>query len=127
MKKMIFLFTILFLVACSNNEEVHNQTPKVDIGEALTLSEKKFQDAGIECVSAFNGETIKFRLLLDEQPTEKEATKLFVEMLDTIASYTSQPEDMWDFYKAKFDLSYKDIIIFEGNKEEGKDLIVKPI
>ncbi|MCZ8532593.1 hypothetical protein [Psychrobacillus psychrodurans] len=127
MKKMIFMFIILFLVACSNNEGEINQTPKMDIAEALALSEKKFKEEGIESVSAFNGETIKFRLLLDEQPTEKEATKLFVEMLDTVASYTSQSEDMWDFYKVKFDLSYKDVLIFEGRKEKGEDLIVKPI
>lgn len=126
MKKVIFMFTILFLVACSNNDGETNQAPKMDIAEALALSEKKFKEAGIESVSAFNGETIKFRLLLDEQPTRKEANKLFVEMLDT-ASYTSHPEHMWDFYKAKFDLSYKDVLIFEGNKEKGKDLIVKPI
>lgn len=127
MKKMIFMFTILFLVACSNIDRETNQTPNMEIAEALALSEKKFKEAGIESVSAFNGETIKFRLLLDEQTTEKEATKLFVEMLDTVASYTSQPEHMWDFYKVKLDLSYKEVLIFEGNKEKGKDLIVKPI
>lgn len=121
------MFTILFLVACSNKDGETNQAPKMDIAEALALSEKKFKEWGIESVSAFNGETIKFRLLLDEQPTEKEATKLFVEMLDTVASYTSHLEHMWDFYKAKFDLSYKDVLIFEGRKEKGEDLIVKPI
>ena len=90
MKKIVFMFTILFLVACSNNEGKTNQTPRQKIAEELALYEKKFKEAGIESVSAFNGESIKFRLLLDDQPTEKEATKLFVEMLDTVGSYTSQ-------------------------------------
>jgi hypothetical protein len=120
-----FIYTLLFLLFFLSG---CNQPPKMDIAEALTLSEEKFKELeGIECVSAFDGETVKFRLILDEEPTEKEATKLFEEMLETVASYTSHPDDMWDFYKAKFDLAFGNGIIYEGNKETGKDLIVKPI
>ncbi|WP_427137010.1 hypothetical protein [Psychrobacillus psychrodurans] len=60
MKKVIFMFTILFKVACSNKDGETNQAPKMDIAEALALSEKKFKESGIESVSAFNGETIKY-------------------------------------------------------------------
>ncbi|MFX3673510.1 MAG: hypothetical protein ACE3JQ_03545 [Paenisporosarcina sp.] len=58
----LFSFTLLFfpffLSGC-------NQPPQIDISEALMKTEENFrEDAGIDCVSAFDGETVKFRLFL---------------------------------------------------------------
>ncbi|TQR19429.1 hypothetical protein [Psychrobacillus vulpis] len=122
-KSILLIFILLFLSFLSGC----NQSPKIDIAESLTKSEKQFKMSdGIECVSAFDGDSVKFRLLLEVKPTKKEATILFEKILDTIVSNSNTP-DTWDFYSAEFDLSYENSIIYEGNKEAGKSLIVKEV
>jgi|GEM_PF-5016922 len=116
---LTILFLSFFLSGC-------NQPAKIDFAEVLSKSEKEFKESGIECVSAFDGKLVKFRLLLEEQPTDEEATKYFEKILDTIATYSNNP-DTWDFYNAEFDLVYEEIVIYEGKKEAGKDLKVNEI
>ncbi|WP_144555928.1 hypothetical protein [Bacillus sp. X1(2014)] len=113
----IYLFSLLIISGC-------NKPPEQDIGDAVSKSEDYYKKSkGIDCVGAFDGENAKLRLLLGEQKTEQEATKLFNEMLNTIKRYSNNA-DTWDYYNAKLDLAYKDTIIFEGTKEAGKKLIV---
>jgi hypothetical protein len=114
----IYLISLLIVSGC-------NKPPKQDIGKAVSKSEDYYKKSkGIDCVGAFVDETVKFRLLLEEQPTDDEATKLFNEVLKTIEKYSNNA-DTWDYYNAKLDLAYKDSIIFEGTKEAGKKLMVR--
>jgi hypothetical protein len=113
----IYLISLVIISGC-------NKPPEKDIGDVVSKSEEYFKKSkGIDCVGAFDGETVKFRLLLEEQPTVEEATKLFNEVLKDIEK-NSNNANTWDYYNAKLDLAYKNII-FEGTKEAGKKLMVK--
>jgi hypothetical protein len=116
---VIYLISLIIVSGC-------NKPPEKDIGEAVTKTEAYFKKSkGIDCVSAFDGRnTVKFRLLLENQPTVDEATKLFNDVLKTIEKY-SNDEKTWDYYNAKLDMANKDTIIFEGIKEAGEKLQVK--
>jgi hypothetical protein len=122
-RKFAFFFIYLILLVIISG---CNKPPEKDIGDAVSKSEEYFiKSKGIDCVGAFDGETVRFRLLLEEQPTVEEATKLFNEVLKDIEK-NSNNANTWDYYNAKLDLAYKDTIIFEGIKESGKKLMVKP-
>jgi hypothetical protein len=121
-KPIIFLvayFIVLIVSGCS-------KPPAQDIGEAVSKTENYYkQSKGIDCVSAFDGDTVKFRLFLEEQPTDKEASKLLNDVLNTIGKYSNNT-NTWDYYNAKFDIGYKtDTIIFVGTKKAGEKLLVK--
>ncbi|MDR7002912.1 hypothetical protein [Neobacillus niacini] len=115
---VIYLISLIFVSGC-------NKPPEQDIGEAVSKTEDYFKKSkGIDCVGAFVDDTVKFRLLLEEQPTVDEATKLFNDVLKTIEKYSNN-EKTWDYYNAKLDIGYKNTIIFEGTKEGGEKLKVK--
>ncbi len=62
-----------------------------------------------DCVGAFDGKTVKFRLLIEEEPTIDEAKKLFSEVLKTIEIYTNN-EETWNYYNASLEIAYKDTL-----------------
>lgn len=102
-----------------------NKHPEQEIEESVLKTEDYFnQSKGIDCVGAFKGDTVKFRLLLEVEPTVEEARKLFSEVLSTIREL-SNSEETWNYYNADFDIVYKDTIIFEGVKESGSELRIK--
>ncbi|WP_130293792.1 hypothetical protein [Fictibacillus sp. BK138] len=124
MKKRKFVFFFIYLISLVIISGC-NKPPEKDISDAVSKSEEYFKKSkGIDCVGAFDGETVKFRLLLEEQPTVEEATKLINEVLKDIEKNLKNT-NTWDYYNAKLDLAYKDTIIFEGTKESGKKLMVK--
>jgi hypothetical protein len=123
LKKRKFAFFFIYLISLVIFSGCNKPTEK-DIGDAVSKSEEYYKKSGIDCVGAFDGEIVKFRLLLEEQPTGEEATKLFNELLKDIEK-NSNYANTWDYYNAKLDLAYKDTIIFEGTKEAGKKLMVK--
>lgn len=81
---VIYLISLIFVSGC-------NKPPEQDIGEAVSKTEDYFKKSkGIDCVGAFVDDTVKFRLLLEEQPTVEEATKLFNDVLKTIPKVFKQ-------------------------------------
>jgi hypothetical protein len=115
---VVYLISLIFVSGC-------NKPPEQDIGEAVSKTEDYFKKSkDIDCVGAFVDDTVKFRLLLEEQPTVEEATKLFNVILKTIEMYSNN-EKTWDYYNANLDIGYKDTIILEGTKEAGEKLKVK--
>ncbi|MCM3574728.1 hypothetical protein M3172_16140 [Mesobacillus subterraneus] len=115
---ILSIITLVIIIGC-------NKHPEQEIEEAVLKTEDYFnQSKGIDCVGAFKGDTVKFRLLLEVEPTVEEARKLFSEVLSTIREL-SNSEETWNYYNADFDIVYKDTIIFEGVKESGSELRIK--
>ncbi|WHY84670.1 hypothetical protein QNH39_18710 [Neobacillus novalis] len=115
---VIYLISLIIISGC-------NKPPEQDIGEAVSKTEDYFKKSkGIDCVGAFDDDTVKFRLLLEEQPTVEEATKIYNDVLKTIEKYSNN-EKTWDYYNVKLDIGYKNNIIFKGTKDVGEKLIVK--
>jgi hypothetical protein len=120
---LTFSFILLFLtVACS-------QKTNIDIGrDTLGKSEKYFNQLdGIETTAAaFDGKKeVKFRLMVDGNPTIAEATILFNRILDVIAT-NSNHSDLWDYYNGFFDIkNHEHGVIYEGTKLIGEDLQVQ--
>nr|WP_106781238.1 hypothetical protein [Lysinibacillus timonensis] len=73
--------------------------------------------------AAFKGENIKFRLMVEEHPTEEEAIILFNKIIKSIAEYSNH-SDVWDYYIGYFDIKSYDGVIFEATKRLGEDLDV---
>ena len=116
---VIYLFSLIIISGC-------NKPPEQDIGEAVSKTEDYFKKSkGIDCVGAFDDDTVKFRLLLEEQqPTVEKTTKIYKDVLKTIEKYSNN-EKTWDYYNVKLDIGYKNTIIFEGTKVAGEKLVVE--
>ncbi|WP_051534054.1 hypothetical protein [Desulfitibacter alkalitolerans] len=99
-------FNINISEALGKAEELLTQSDKVDITAA-----------------AFDGsKNIKFRLMVEKEPSEAEAINLFNQILDTFVSYTNRP-GFWNYYNGYFDIkSYESGVIYEAEKMPGKNL-----
>lgn len=112
---VLSIITLLIIIGC-------NKHPEQEIEESVLKTEDYFnQSKGIDCIGVFKEDTVKFRLLLEEEPTFEEAQKLFSEVLNTIGELSNNKKT-WNYYNADFDIVYKDTIIFEGVKESGSEL-----
>ncbi|WP_440960518.1 hypothetical protein ACN6KS_22460 [Paenibacillus nitricinens] len=112
----------LFLtVSCS-------QEASIDIGDAVDKSEKYFRqldEIGTTASSYDGKKDLKFRLMVEGNPTETEATNFFNRILDVIAKYSNH-SDVWDFYNGYFDITnYDQGVIYEGTKLIGEELKVQ--
>ena len=99
-------FNINISEALGKAEELLTQSDKVDITAA-----------------AFDGsKNIKFRLMVEKEPSEAEAIILFNKILDSFVSYTNRP-GFWNYYNGYFDIkSYESGVIYEAEKMPGKEL-----
>ncbi|MBB6734678.1 hypothetical protein [Cohnella zeiphila] len=123
-RKILFVlsFISIFLtVSCS-------QDTSIDISDAVGKSEDYFRklDGIATTASSFDGnKDVKFRLMVEGDLTETEATVLFKRILDVIAKYSNR-SDVWNYYNGYFDIkNYDHGVIYEGTKLIGKDLKVK--
>ncbi|ESU31302.1 hypothetical protein G3A_17440 [Bacillus sp. 17376] len=83
---IVLFISTLVIIGC-------NKPPKQGIEEGVLKKEYYFnQSKGINCVGAFKDDTVKFRLLLEEEPTVKEAYKLFNEVLNAISKHSNSKE-----------------------------------
>ena len=108
---------LVLIVGCS-------QQPDININEVLTKSEDLLRESDrIETTaSAFDGD-VKFRLMVEEEPTEEEAIILFNKILDAVIYYSNRV-DVWDYYDGYFDIKTYDHngVVYEGIKLIGEDL-----
>ncbi|WP_409342556.1 hypothetical protein [Paenibacillus sp. MBLB4367] len=123
-RKIVFvllLISFLLTVSCTKKTSI-------DIGDAVVKTEDSFRklDGIATTASSFNGEKdVKFRLMVEGNLTEAEATKLFRRILDTIAEFSNRP-NVWDYYNGYFDIkNYDHGILYEGTKLIGEDLKVQ--
>lgn len=128
MKQYSFIstvFVLLFLITGCD------QKPTIDMSEALGKSRETLKELDeIDTVAAaYTGESdIKFRLMVEEQPTEKETVILFNKIIESIVQYSNH-SDVWDYYDGYFDIkSYDHGVIYEATKLISKDLdiVFKP-
>ncbi|AOM83635.1 hypothetical protein BBEV_2294 [Salisediminibacterium beveridgei] len=72
--------------------------------------------------ASFNGENdVKFRLKVEDEPTEEEAIILFNEVLDSITDSADHSE-LWQYYNAYFDIkSYDSGVIYEAIKHKEEE------
>lgn len=122
MKRLFFISTafilLVLITAC-------NQQPDIDMSEALGKSQEtltELDEIGTTAAS-FNGESdVKFRLMVDGQPTEEEAISLFNKVLESITK-SSNHSEVWNYYDGYIDIkSYDSGVIYEANKLIGEDL-----
>ena len=122
----IILFVLIFISLFSTTS--CSQKPSIDIGDALGKSEEYFRqfDGIATTASSYDGEKdVKFRLMVEGNPTEAEATILFNRILDVIAKYSNR-SDVWDYNNGYFDIkNYDQGVIYEGTKQIGEDLKVQ--
>ncbi|WP_054940183.1 hypothetical protein [Paenibacillus ihuae] len=125
LKRIILLIlssiSLFSTVSCS-------QETSIDIDDAVTKSEKYFRqlDEIATTASSYDGKKdLKFRLMVEGNPTETEATIFFNLILDVVTNY-SNLSDVWNFYNGYFDITnYDQGVIYEGTKLIGEDLIVQ--
>lgn len=122
MKQFSFIskvFVLLFLITGCD------QKPTIDMSEALGKSRETLKNLDeIETVAAaFSGESdIKFRLMVEEYPTENETIILFNKIIESITQHSNH-SDVWDYYDGYFDIkSYDHGVIYEATKLIGEDL-----
>lgn len=117
-----FLFGLLLLtVAC-------NQQPEIDISKTIGMTEDYFRQLDeISTTAASYSEDekqIKFRVMVEKHPTQKEATAMFNNILDNFEKNSHTPE-FWGYYNGYFDIkSYDKAVIYEATKLIGEDLKV---
>ncbi|MGJ9459872.1 hypothetical protein [Oceanobacillus sp. CF4.6] len=120
--KQLFLIvlSLLLITGC-------NQQSNIDMVEVLGKTENTLRESEeIETTaSSFDGEKdVKFRLMVEENPTNEEATILFNEIIENIASYSNH-SDVWDYYNGYFDIkSYDNRVLYEATKFKGEGLDV---
>lgn len=101
MRKILFilsLITLFLTVPCS-------QDTSINISDAVGKSEDYFRKVeGIAATaSSFDANTdVKFRLMVEGNLTEAEATILFKHILDATAKFSNH-SDVWDYYNGYFD------------------------
>ncbi|WP_100407862.1 IolE/MocC family protein [Bacillus solitudinis] len=114
--------TLLVFVGCS-------QQPDIDINETIGKSEDYLiQLEEIETTtSAFDGKNdIKFRLMVEGHPTEKEAIFLFNEILVSFIEYSNH-QNIWEYYNGYFDMKSSDSgVIYEATKVIDEELQIAP-
>ena len=123
-RKIVFvllLISFLLTVSCTKK-------PSIDIGDAVGKTEDSFRklDGIATTASSFDcKKDVKFRLMIEENLTETEATKLFRRIMDTIAEFSNR-SDVWDYYNGYFDIkNYDHGVIYEGTKLIGEELKVQ--
>ncbi|OKP84766.1 hypothetical protein [Paenibacillus sp. P32E] len=119
---IVLTFILIFItVACS-------QGTSIDIGDALGKSEENFRKLEVidTTAASFDGEKdVKFRLMVEGNPSEVEASILFNRILEVIAKYSNR-SDVWDYYNGYFDIeNHDDGVIYEGEKLIDEELIVQ--
>ena len=122
-RKIVFVLLLSFLLTVSCTKK-----PSIDIGDAVGKTEDSFRklDGIATTASSFDGKKdVKFRLMIEENLTETEATKLFRRIMDTIAEFSNR-SDVWDYYNGYFDIkNYDHGVIYEGTKLIGEELKVQ--
>jgi hypothetical protein len=100
-----------------------SKQPNYKVNEAIAKSEdsmSKFDNVDTT-VSAVNGKKIKFRIMVNEQPTVEEATELFNKVLNDIEKYLAQSR-LWDYYEGYFDIkTYESGVIYKATKHIDND------
>jgi hypothetical protein len=123
--KQLFLISTVFVLSLLITG--CNQQPNIDMVEVLGKTEETLRELEeIETTaSSFDGEKdVKFRLMVEENPTNEDATILFNEILENIAQYSNH-SDVWDYYNGYFDIkSYDNGVIYKATKLKGEDLDV---
>ncbi|WP_078549233.1 IolE/MocC family protein [Litchfieldia alkalitelluris] len=118
---LIAIILLFSIVGCS-------QQPDIDISSIIGKSEDYFRQLEeIETTaSAFDGKRdVKFRLMVEGPLTEEEATILFNEILDRFKEYSSNHQEIWDYYNGYFDIkNYDDGVIYEATKVIDEELKV---
>ncbi|MCW3491615.1 IolE/MocC family protein [Dethiobacter alkaliphilus] len=109
---------LLFVTGC-------NQQPDIKMNEALVESQELLRQSDkIETTaSAFDGkQNVRFRLMVEEQPSEEEAAILFNKILESVIYFSNRLE-AWDYYNGHFDIkTYDNGVVYEATKLIGKDL-----
>ncbi|WP_145028378.1 hypothetical protein [Paenibacillus sp. Y412MC10] len=123
-RKILFILSLISLflsVSCSQDTDIN-------INDAVGKSEDYFRKLeGIAATaSSFDGnKDVKFRLMVEGNLTEAEATILFKRILDVTANFSNH-SDVWDYYNGFFDIMNYDYgVIYEGTKRIGEDLKVQ--
>lgn len=124
MKQLYLISTVFVLLLLITGL---NQQPNIDMVEVLEETEETLRELEkIETTaSSFDGEKdVKFRLMVEENPTNEDATILFNEILENIVQYSNH-SDVWDYYNGYFDIkSYDNGVIYEATKLKGEGLDV---
>lgn len=114
-----FLFASLLLTACK-------QQPEIDIYKTVGMTDDYFRqlDGISTTASSYSEEQVNFRLMVENHPSQQEATAMFNNILDTLEKNSHSPE-FWDYYNGYFDIkSYDKGVIYEASKVIGEDLKV---
>ncbi|MCM3782175.1 hypothetical protein M3231_04270 [Neobacillus mesonae] len=117
---ILSVISLFIIISCS-------QDTSIDISDAVGKSEDYLRNLEeiTTTASSFDGnKDIKFRLMVEGNVTEAEATTLFQRILDATAKFSNR-SDVWDYYNGFFDInSYDHGVIYEGTKMIGEDLVV---
>lgn len=114
-----FLVFALLFVACS-------QKPEIDLSKTVGNTEdyfRKLDEISITTSSySVNKKEIKFRLMVETPPSQKEAKALFEKIVHTLEKH-SHTQELWNYYNGYFDIkTYDDGVIYEATKLLGEDL-----
>ncbi|WLD92846.1 DUF3221 domain-containing protein [Alkalihalobacillus sp. AL-G] len=76
--------------------------------------------------SSYDGKKkIKFRLMVNGQLSEEEATELFKEVIVNVEKFSAH-SGVWDYFNGYFDIkSYDSGVLYEATKLIDKDLVVE--
>ncbi|QSO48751.1 anti-sigma factor [Alicyclobacillus mengziensis] len=79
----------------------------------------------VTTASSFDGkDNIKFRLMVNGTPSQKEATKLFNDIL-TVIKANADNKDIWSYYNGQFDIkNYTTGVVYTATKTAGQPLVV---
>lgn len=121
----VFFFSTMFIFLSLMSG--CNQEPNIDISEVSVKTEEMFRELEeIETTaSAFDGKRdVKFRLMVEGNPTEEEATILFYKIMDSFKEYSNH-QDIWEYYNGYFDIKNYDVgVIYEATKVINEELKV---
>jgi hypothetical protein len=123
---LFFIFTgvalLLLITGC-------NQQLDINVGEALVKTQEQLRilDEIGTTAAAFDGKSeVKFRLMVEEEPTKEEAIILFNKIVDSFQN-TSNHAKVWDYYNGYFDIkSYETgAVIYQATNLISEELKVE--